>query len=267
MHNLLGNIVHQAYAGDALLQIVEDRTTRALHFDTGPVQSRMYLARPFELALSYTRHMMACLLFTERLGSVLQIGLGGGSLAKYVWRHFAEAQLEIVEQNETVPEVAHRFFALPRDERLTIRIAEGAAFMRGRAASAAPPYDLIMVDAFEARLMSSAVARQSFLNDCRACLAPDGVLAMNLWRGGADGYDTLLGPIQAAFDGRVLGLPVPDRANAIVFAFVDPPELSIRRLRERSAALSTRLDLEFAAFLRLLRRHNPVPGSDLHFTR
>ena len=58
---------------------------RSLHIGSDTIQSAMRLARPNDLELAYTRSMMAFLLFTERPARVLMIGLGGGSLAKFIY--------------------------------------------------------------------------------------------------------------------------------------------------------------------------------------
>src|SRR3954451_3704335 len=78
---------------------------RSLHIGTDTVQSSMRLARPNDLELSYTRSMMGFLLFTPPPKEVLMIGLGGGSLAKFVYHRLPDAHTRVVEVNPRVAEV------------------------------------------------------------------------------------------------------------------------------------------------------------------
>jgi spermidine synthase len=57
---------------------------RHLHVGGSAIQSAMRLDAPDDLALAYTRAMMAGLLFQPEPRDVTLIGLGGGSLAKYI---------------------------------------------------------------------------------------------------------------------------------------------------------------------------------------
>jgi spermidine synthase len=54
---------------------------RHLHVGGRAIQSAMRLDAPDDLALAYTRAMMAALLFQPQPRDVVLIGLGGGSLA------------------------------------------------------------------------------------------------------------------------------------------------------------------------------------------
>lgn len=247
-------ILHTAPTESGSIVVLEDRTTRSLHFDNGPVQSRMYLADPYSLALTYTRHLMGCLLFRPEPERVLQIGLGGGSAAKFLWHHFPEIQVEVIEQSPEVVEIAYEYFDLPRDSRLMVRVGDGAEFVCGDRTGAG--YDLLMVDAYEAHQMCPRVAQQGFVNACREHLAPGGVLAMNLWSGRRAAYRAALESLALGFENRVLCLPVPGKANVIALAFEAEPELSVRRLRPIALALADRLAMDFGRFLRQLQRSN-----------
>ena len=66
------------------VEVSEQGGIRSLHLGSDTVQSSMKLDDPYELVLSYTRAMMAFLLFRPRPEHVLMIGLGGGSLPKFV---------------------------------------------------------------------------------------------------------------------------------------------------------------------------------------
>ena len=68
------------------LVISEERGVRHLHVGGEAIQSAMRLEDPWALELDYTRCMMAFRLFHAEPRRALMIGLGGGSLAKFVHR-------------------------------------------------------------------------------------------------------------------------------------------------------------------------------------
>src|SRR3954451_15078178 len=77
--------------------VSERHGVRSLHIGSDTVQSSMRLARPNDLELSYTRSMMGFLLFAPPPKSVLMIGLGGGSLAKFIFHRLPDTTIEAVE--------------------------------------------------------------------------------------------------------------------------------------------------------------------------
>src|SRR5574343_50353 len=111
------------------IDISEESGVRYLHFGSDWVQGAMRIRKPDALELSYTREMMAGLLLRDAPwpARVLLIGLGAGSLAKFVHRHVPQAQVTVVEILPEVHAVASQFFRLPdEDERLRVVIGDGA---------------------------------------------------------------------------------------------------------------------------------------------
>ena len=76
--------------------------TVTLSFEGTLIQSCMRVADPDDLVLDYTRTMMGALLFNPKPRRVLMIGLGGGSMLKYLHRHVPEADLTVVEISQSV---------------------------------------------------------------------------------------------------------------------------------------------------------------------
>src|SRR5512136_1411225 len=93
--------------------ISEKFGVRTLHIGSDTVQSAMRIARPLDLEVVYTRSMMAFLLFNPQPQNVHMIGLGGGSLAKFVYHHFPAARVTAVEVNPQVVAIARQYFLLP----------------------------------------------------------------------------------------------------------------------------------------------------------
>lgn len=78
--------------------LYEDGDSVTLQFQIGEVQSEMLASDPDFLVLSYTRKMMAFMLFNsepKRINSepkrIAVIGLGGGSMPKWCYRQLPAA--------------------------------------------------------------------------------------------------------------------------------------------------------------------------------
>src|ERR687891_553574 len=100
---------------------------RTLHIGSDTVQSAMRLARPNDLELSYTRSMMAFLLFVPAPKRALLIGLGGGSLAKFMFHRLPSVHVKAVEVRSQVVAIARNYFHVPADNpRLEVVVADGA---------------------------------------------------------------------------------------------------------------------------------------------
>ena len=226
---------------------------RSLHIATDTIQSSMRIARPNDLELSYTRSMMGFLLFVPAPREVLMIGLGGGSLAKFVYHRLPGARTRAVEVNPQVAAIARQSFYLPADdERLEVLIADGAEHVRREDVHA----DGILVDGYEADRHVEALASGAFYEACRARLDPGGVMVVNLW-GGDKLFYTLLKRIEDAFPAGTLCLPAERPGNVIVFGFqAKPGAIAWTGLADRARGLEKQYCLEFPRFVEGLRKMN-----------
>ncbi len=153
---------------------------RSLHIGSDTVQSSMRISRPNDLELSYTRSMMAFLLFHPSPKHVLMIGLGGGSVAKFVRHHMPEVFVRVLEIDPHVVAIARQCFLVPENApRFEIIVGDGAEYISREDVRA----DVIMVDGYDAESYVEALATKVFYSDCRARLAPGGMLVVNLWGG------------------------------------------------------------------------------------
>ena len=229
---------------------------RSLHIGSDTVQSAMRLARPHDLELSYTRSMMAFLLFNPAPRTALIIGLGGGSVAKFIYHHMPQAQVRVLEIDPQVVAIARQSFLVPPDdERFRITVGDGAEHMAQSGGAA----DVIVVDGYDAESHVEELATPEFYRHCRTRLAPGGVLVVNLWSGDRQ-FNDILKRIEAVFPGATLCLPARKPGNVIAFAFREvPPALRWEELDQRAAELAVLYGLEFPLFvpgLRTMNRHD-----------
>lgn len=249
-------VIHQSDNDDGVIQIRQDRFTRALYFASDAKQSAMDLTAPERLILSYTRAMMSSLLFTPNPESALLIGLGGGSFARFLLHYFPECRIDAIERRAEVIKLAYGYFYLPERPQLRIYHGEGGTFLKHHSATI-KSYDLILVDAFEHDGVSNRIANQEFFLRCHRALNQNGTLALNVWNQDNDRVIDTLSFLSVAFKGELLYLPVKERGNLIVLAGHDIVQLvttpAIKVLAKR---LGENTGIELPALLRQIRRHN-----------
>ena len=226
---------------------------RSLHIGSDTIQSSMRLARPNDLELSYTRSMMAFLLFIPPPAHVLMIGLGGGSLAKFIFHRLASSRTQVIEVNAQVVAVARQYFHVPPDgPRFEVLVTDGALYVQREDVCV----DVLIVDGYEADAHVEELATEAFYSACRERLRPGGVMVVNLW-GGDKLFNTLLQRIKRAFPAGTLALPAERPGNVIVFGFkTNPGALRSKDLAERADALQQEHGLEYPRFVDGLRKMN-----------
>jgi spermidine synthase len=236
------------------VQISEQDGIRYLHLGSDTIQSGMRIGAPEELVLSYTRSMLAFLLFVAEPQRVVNVGLGGGSLAKWIHAHLRETQQVVLEIDPRVIAVARQYFSLPPDDwRLRVLEEDGAAWLAAQVECA----DAILVDGYDGREQVAELSSVEFYRHAARSLRDNGVLVVNLW-GNDRRFDTYVQGIEAAFDGQVCCLPAAQRGNVIAMGFKRKP-LATRwdELRERARQLEEVYGLEFLQFVGALKRLNP----------
>jgi spermidine synthase len=230
---------------DAGLEVVETRGVRLLHLGSRAIQSAMRIARPWDLELAYTRAMMGFVLFNDAPQAVLLIGLGGGSLAKYIRKHRPQTHITAVEIDPRVIAAARGQFELPaNDETLDVIEADGALYVRQHPAGA----DVLLLDGFDAGNQVEALATQTFYDACRRVLRPGGVMVVNLWGQDRD-FAEYFARLTRAFEGEVGWISVQDKTNVIVFGFTEPGAAArLEAIRPQLGELSKRWGLDLRNF-------------------
>ncbi|HEY0663955.1 MAG TPA: spermidine synthase [Thiobacillaceae bacterium] len=234
--------------------IIEDGRTRRLHFSLDLVQSSMRIDDPFALEFAYTRKMMAFLLFVPDPGDVLMVGLGGGSLAKFCYRHLPRARLTVVELNPDVIALREEF-GVPEDPRLAIVQGDAAEYL----ADAEGDTDVLLLDGFDANGIAPSFLSRGFYRAARRRLRTGGVVVAN-FAGPRIHWSRHLALLRDAFDGDVHVGTVPGGDNHVALALAEGGSpLDWGRLEARAARLADRFPLNFAALLRSLREGAELP--------
>ena len=229
--------------------VLETQHAVSLHFDHFGTQSFMSLRDPVRLALGYTRVMMGFLLLQAEPAHICMLGLGGGSLAKYCYRHLPGTTLDAVEINPDV--IALRdVFRIPADDaRFRVVCADGADHLE----RADVRTDVILHDAFVADGRRGRCTGGIFLDMYRARLSESGVLAINFM----DDDPALpehLEQLRSVFGSSYALVPCGDDNNFVAFAWKGGSRLpSLRTLLERALACPQAGELKLAATARRMK--------------
>lgn len=245
--------IHRKVSGGNSVDVSETEGVRSLHLGSDTVQSSMRVNAPYDLELTYTRGMMMFLLFRPQARNILLIGLGGGSIPKFIHHYLPEHAIRTVEINPEVIAIARSHFYLPEDdERLQVIEGDGVAYLHAHAGES----DVLILDAYDSKGLAPELSSQAFFDTCAEALTDDGMLVVNLW-GSDKNFDIYLQRIEQSFGQRVLVLPTGRPGNIVVFGFRrSPHDLRWASLRERAKQLQDNLKVEFLEFVERLRDHN-----------
>lgn len=208
-------------------------------------QSCIDTRAPREMVFSYTRMMMAALLFNPDPKRVLVIGLGGGTLPSAIAELYPDVIIDAVEIDSAVVEVARNFFDYRPHSGTSVTVADGRLFVKRRASvrarqgeTAEPGYDLVLLDAFNGDYIPEHMMTQEFLAELRSVMSEDGVLAANTFAI-SDLYHHESATYASVF-GQLHNFRLPDTGNRVIITGkIDLPDPLT--LGEQAAQLDVRL--------------------------
>jgi len=160
--------------------VYEDDGLRCMKFGrtTGSRQSCIQLSDHDKLIFNYTKMMMAALYLNPEPKHILIVGLGGGTLPSALRKLFPASQIDVVEIDPAVAEVAQRFFYFSSTGNTKVFEEDGRVFVK-RALKQKAKYDLVMLDAFDHEYIPEHMLTKEFLLEVRGLLTEKGVLAAN----------------------------------------------------------------------------------------
>ena len=231
------------------IRVAEDRCYRWLHFDRSR-QGGMFLTDARESPLRYPDYFLLAWLLNPNIKRVLVVGMGSGSVPKRLLSDFPGVQVDSVELDPVVVQVAKRYFELRDDPRHRIFVQDGRQYVR-RADTA---YDLIVMDAYFAEGVPFHLVTREFFQQTKAKLAPGGIVAANVvgFLGGSNSklFKAIYKTYAAEFTGLYL-FPVN-------FQY-DKDETGVRTIILFAGAKPGLTKAQLTATLAQLRREKRVP--------
>jgi len=222
---------------------------RYLHFDLDNVQSVMRHDDPDALCLAYTRKMMMFLQFNAAPRRILLLGLGGGSLAKFCYRHLLDAHITVLEIDPNVVALRNEFRVPADDGRFRVLHGDGVQYI----SSPSPREDVILVDACDRDGMSPTLDAPDLYANLRRRLTLKGVLVVNVCGEEID-VEGHIARLRGVFGERMMSLPAAEDGNLIVLAFRgEPRHWNGAELDAHARKLERRFGLAFPRYVRQMK--------------
>ncbi|MDO9404762.1 MAG: spermidine synthase [Polaromonas sp.] len=228
---------------------------RYLHLGTEWVQGSMLIDKPYEIELEYVQRMMGWLLFADPATvpkqHAMQLGLGSAALTKFCYKKL-RMKTTAVEINPQVITACRVWFKLPKDD-LRLAVVEADAGAEIRQPRHVGSVDALQVDLYDHEAAAPVLDSADFYADCRAALAENGVMTVNLFGRDAS-YERSLEKIAAAFGGQAVWAFRPTReGNTVVLAQRDPVRPERAQLLARADDIESRWGLPAKKWLRLFK--------------
>lgn len=161
--------------GDVL--VVDGDTTRHLRFGTpcGADQSSININSPDKVVMEYVRNATLSLTYVNNPKSVLVIGMGGGVFSNLLKKHFPKVEIDAVEIDPVVVDVAKQFFGTQESHDYRIHVQDGGEFVQ----QTGQLYDIILLDAYGSDGIPEHLATKSFFQQVAKRLTNKGVVVAN----------------------------------------------------------------------------------------
>ena len=167
------------YEGESVynyLQVYEDEKKAVLSTNVLFGVQSVYRKEKSLTGMYYDYAMAAPLMAGagEKPLDVLVLGMGTGTFATQCKRYFDDISVEGVEIDEKITQLAHSYFALPQETKVTTY--DGRAFL----AVCDQKYDVIMVDAYQDITIPFQMSSVEFFTMVREHLKEGGVMVVNM---------------------------------------------------------------------------------------
>jgi spermidine synthase len=129
-----------------------------------------------ELPVYYTRYMTAGLIYPKSIGSILEIGSGGGTTAWYLHRYLPTVPVTTVELDPEVVNVSRTYFGIKDEPGFSVVTRDGRLFLR----ESTSQYDLILIDAYRGPFVPFHLLTKEFYASVKAHLSGGGVVVQNI---------------------------------------------------------------------------------------
>ena len=239
-------VIHTSASGFSEALVVSETSSglRVLRFEAdGARQSVVKLGNPDFLELAYAQAFPIALAWMPEPRRVLVVGLGGGSLPSFMRRRMPRAHIDVVELDPAVVDVAKAWFGFREDKLLRVHVGDGRRWIE----NTTERYDLIVLDAFDAKSTPYSLVTREFMQSVSGALSPNGVVVCNIWGPGANPiYNSVVRTYLDVFPSVAI-VDLEHAGNKLLLAgrSAAPPARDevLRRAAELNRRLMLRVDL------------------------
>lgn len=222
------------YEGESIynyLQVSENDRRVALSTNVLFGVQSVYMKEDGLTGMYYDYAMAAPLMIPDKKTedmNVLILGMGTGTYATQCKKYFGDMNIEGVEIDEKITELARTYFSLPDDVKVTTY--DGRAYLQ----AVDRKYDVIMVDAYQDITIPFQMSSTEFFSLVKEHLNENGVMVVNMnMRGDSEGNinQYLADTIASVFE-NVTTVDVGGSTNRELFASSNPDML--KNLRDHA---------------------------------
>ena len=230
-------LVYERITPYQTLQVWEREGVRSMESDRVP-QAAIRIASG-ESAMPYTGAVATALLLQPEIRRAAMIGLGGGSVGRYLLPRVPGLSIDYVDIDPAVPEVARRYFRFQEGPRVTVAVIDGRRFLQE---AGTKTWDLIYCDAYIGQSVPFHLTTVQFLDEVKRHLAPGGVFSLNLANGLSDAFSQAMYRTVRERFGTVYVFPVRRGApNVLIVATPEVNTLATAELVRRGRELDARM--------------------------
>ena len=133
---------------------------------------------PYQHVFEYTGLMIMGLSYLDKPENALIIGLGGGTLTKYLNKYYPDLEIDNVEMDPVVVDVAREYFDFTESRANQVYVMDGRRYLQ----KSDKKYDLIFLDAYYGGYIPFHLLTREFLKLVKSRLTDKGVVVSNTWR-------------------------------------------------------------------------------------
>ncbi len=236
------------------IKVWQQDNLRWLEFGDELIQTEIDLDRADYLPESFSRAMLAGVLFTKMPKRVLLAGTGGGSTARYFASRFPDVQGDAVELSGAIIDLAKDYFDCPYTGNWSLIQADIREYVK----QCPYRYDLIVMDIAIEQHTPLWLVEQTFLQHCRALLTQQGHIAINLIVKDAQDFLNTLAMVRQVFDKQTICLSLTEHKNILVYAYNQRCHLTQQQISQSLPDLQQIWQVEFNDFFQQMLKDNPA---------
>ncbi|KAL7098958.1 hypothetical protein ACP275_09G051800 [Erythranthe tilingii] len=191
---------------------------------------------------------------TECMFETVVIGIGAGLLPMFMKNWIPNLNIEVVELDQVVLDVAKEHFGFKEDEKLRVRITDGIQFVRDKADSGAEgestsKLDILIVDKDAPNLSSALICpaadfvEESFLQNAKNSLSEEGLFIIRLASRSPAATTAVYSTLKKVFGKSLLYLKLDDDVNEVIFALKNESPITEEDLSKACDELERSLEL------------------------
>ena len=248
------------------IRVLDEGGVRVLSFDDS-METRMSLANPLQGHFEYTEFFHMPWLWNTQMTNVLMVGLGGASTQRAFAHYYPALNLETVEIDPVVLQVAKDYFHFVESPRQRVHLEDGRVFLR----RTQKRYDAILMDAYTEGRYGSALpqhlATKEFFQLAAEHLTTNGVLAYNVIGSFSGWRSELLGSMHKTLKSvfpQVYLFPATESRNVVLVAVKSTARTDFNLLLQRAGVLVQQRRVTLPTFHKRLYSFRNAPPVTAH---